>query len=118
MKGLKGMGCDVIINGGDAFLDAYCASMGSWTDVITGINHESVFSYIDWDTGAQTRASEEDRDYFTDYINRYGDQGAYIFLLEYVDNSDANRTLKSGIKNYCEEHNYLYYISDSIDLGY
>ncbi len=118
MKGLKGMGCDVIINGGDTFLDAYCASMGSWTDVITGINQESVFSYIDWETGALTRASDEDRDYFTDYINRYGDQGAYIFLLEYVDNSDANRTLKSGIKNYCEEHNYLYYISDSIDLGY
>ena len=118
MKGLKGMGCDVIINGGDTFLDAYCASMGSWTDVITGINQESVFSYIDWDTGALTRASDEDRDYFTDYITRYGDQGAYIFLLEYVDDTDENRTLKSGIKNYCEEHNYLYYISDSIDLGY
>ncbi|MBO7095876.1 MAG: endo alpha-1,4 polygalactosaminidase [Lachnospiraceae bacterium] len=117
MRGLKDMGCDVIINGGDAFLDAYCDSMGSWTDVITGINQESVFSYIDWDTGALTYASDEDREYFLDYIERYGDQGAYIFLLEYVDDVDEHRTLRSSIKNYCEEHDYLYYISDSIDLN-
>ncbi len=116
MKGLKGMGCDVIINGGDAFLDAYCASMGSWTDVITGINQESVFSYIDWDNDALTFASDEDREYFTGYIEKYGDQGAYIFLLEYVDDADEHRTLRSGIKNYCIDHDYLYYISDSIDL--
>ncbi|MCR5619698.1 MAG: endo alpha-1,4 polygalactosaminidase [Lachnospiraceae bacterium] len=116
MKGLKGMGCDVIINGGDAFLDAYCASMGSWTDVITGINQESVFSYIDWDTGALTRASEEDKEYFLDYIERYGDKGAYIFLLEYVDDIPENRTLSSAVANYCIDHDYLYYISDSIDL--
>ena len=117
MRGLKGMGCDVIINGGDAFLDAYCASMGSWTDVITGINQESVFSYIDWDNGSLTYATEEDKAYFRDYIERYGDQGAYIFLIEYVDNADEHRTLRSSIKNYCEEHDYLYYISDSIDLN-
>ena len=116
MKGLKGMGCDVIINGGDTFLDAYCTSGGAWTDVITGINQESVFSYIDWDNDSFTFASDEDREYFTDYIERYGDQGAYIFLIEYVDDADEHRTLRSGIKNYCEEHNYLYYISDSIDL--
>ena len=117
MRGLKSIGGEVIINGGDAFLDAYCDSMGSWTDVITGINQESVFSYIDWDTGALTYASDEDREYFLDYIERYGDQGAYIFLLEYVDDVDEHRTLRSSIKNYCEEHDYLYYISDSIDLN-
>lgn len=117
MRGLKDMGCDVIINGGDAFLDAYCDSMGSWTDVITGINQESVFSYIDWDTGALTYASDEDREYFLDYIERYGDQGAYIFLIEYVDDIPENRPLRSEIMNYSVEHNYLYYISDSIDLG-
>ena len=116
MRGLKDMGCDVIINGGDTFLDAYCDSMGSWTDVITGINQESVFSYIDWDTGALTYASEEDKEYFLDYIERYGDQGAYIFLIEYVDDIPENRPLRSEIMNYSVEHNYLYYISDSIDL--
>ena len=114
---LKDMGCDVIINGGDAFLDAYCDSMGSWTDVITGINQESVFSRIDWDTGALTYAYDEDREYFTDYIERYGNQGAYIFLLEYADDTIENYTLRYDIKEYCEEHNYLYYISDSIDLN-
>lgn len=117
MKGLRSMGCDVIINGGDCFLDAYCANLGSWTDVITGINQESVFSRIDWDTGALTYAYDDDREYFTDYIERYGNQGAYIFLLEYADDTTENYTLRYDIKEYCEAHNYLYYISDSIDLN-
>ena len=116
MQGLIATNLDVIINGGDVYLNAYCEAGGSWNEVITGINQESVFSYIDWDTGALTYASDEDKEYFLDYIERYGDKGAYIFLLEYVDDSPENRPLHGIIKDYCEEHNYLYYISDSIDL--
>ncbi|MBO6207678.1 MAG: endo alpha-1,4 polygalactosaminidase [Lachnospiraceae bacterium] len=118
MRGLKAMGCDVIINGGDAFLDAYTAQNGDWRDVITGINQECVFTAIDWEADALTAASEEDHEYFTDYIERYGDQGAYIFLLEYAEDTDANRTLQYDIRYYAEEHGYLYYISDSIDLDH
>ena len=117
MKGLRSMGCDVIINGGDYFLNAYCSYLGSWRDVITGINQESVFSRIDWDTGALTYAYDDDREYFKEYIERYGDQGASIFLLEYLDDVPQYYSLRSDIKAYCEEHNYMYYISDSIDLG-
>ena len=117
MKGLRSMGCDVIINGGDYFLNAYCANYGSWRDVITGINQESVFSRIDWDTGALTYAYDDDREYFKEYIERYGNQGAKIFLLEYLDDIPEYRSLRNDIKAYCEEHNYMYYISDSIDLG-
>ncbi len=106
----------MIINGGDAFLDAYTAQNGDWRDVITGINQECVFTAIDWEADALTAASEEDHEYFTDYIERYGDQGAYIFLLEYAEDTDANQTLRYDIRYYAEEHGYLYYISDSIDL--
>ena len=56
------------------------------------------------------------REYFTEYIEKYGDQGACIFVIEYVDDNPVNATLKKEIKKYCKEHNYLLYISDSINL--
>ena len=90
MKGLMQTGKKVIINGGDTFLDAWCEQKGPWNDVITGINQESVLSYI----------------------TRYGDQGAEIFLLEYSKDSE----LIKAIRQFCEEHGYLYYVSDSIEL--
>ena len=38
MMGLRDFGLEVIINGGDTFLDAYCEKYSSWEDIITGIN--------------------------------------------------------------------------------
>ncbi len=115
MEGLKDMGCEVIINGGDAFLDAYTDNIGHWTDVITGINQECVFTSIDWEKGKLTAATEEDRTYFTDYIEKYGDMGAYIFLTEYVEDTDST-AIREEIKNYCIAKDYLYYISGSVGL--
>ena len=66
---------------------------------------------------ALTYASAEDREYFTKYIEKYGSQGANIFLLEYVDDIPGNRVLRDEIKAYCKERGYLYYISDSISLS-
>ena len=116
MKGLRATGVSVILNGGDAFLDAYTQKMGPWSDVVTGINQECVYTRIDWDEDALVAAKDEDREYFTEYIEKYGDQGACIFVIEYVDDNPVNAALKKEIKKYCKEHNFLLYISDSINL--
>ena len=116
MRGLRQMGCEVIINGGDAFLDAYCEKMGKWQDVITGINQECVFTAINFEDDSYMAASEEDQKYFTDYIEKYADQGAYIYLIEYAPEIPANRPLRYNIKYYSEEHKFLYYIADSFKL--
>ena len=116
LKGLKQMGVEVIINGGDAFLDAYTESVGPWTDVISGINQECVFTGIDWDEDALVIADEEDKEYFTEYIEKYASQGAYIYLIEYAGDDRKYWDVTYDIKEYCINHNFLYYISDSIDL--
>ncbi len=116
MKGLRSMGCDVIINGGDTFLDAYTEKIGAWSDVITGINQECVFTRIDWEEDRLTAALDEDREYFTDYIEKYAALGAKIFLLEYADESPENEALESRIATYCREQGFLYYISNSVNL--
>jgi hypothetical protein len=112
MRALTGTGKAVLINGGDVFLDAYCAGGGTWSDVITGINQESVFSAILWDEGGFAAAPEEDRAYFTDYIERYAAQGADVYLLEYT----RDRALIAEIEAYCEKKGFACYISDSVEL--
>ena len=112
MKGLKATGKKVIINSGDTFMDAYCEQGGKWDDVISGINQESVFSTILWDEGTFGTAEPEDHEYFVSYIDRYGSQGAEIYLLEYTTDEE----LVKEIKAFCEERGYTYYVADSIEL--
>ena len=112
MKGLKATGKKVIINSGDTFLDTYCEQGGKWDDVISGINQESVFSTILWDEGTFGTAEPEDHEYFVSYIDRYGSQGAEIYLLEYT----VDEELVKEIKAFCEERGYTYYVADSIEL--
>lgn len=112
MKGLVQTGRKVIINGGDTFLDAFCEQKGTWDEVITGINQESVFSAILWDEEKFGTAEAEDREYFTSYVTRYGTLGAEIYLLEYTTDAELIRE----IDGFCKEHGYTYYVSDSVEL--
>ena len=112
MRALVGTGRAVLINGGDAYLDAYCGSGGSWEDVITGINQETVFSKILWDGDRFGKASREDRAYFTDYVERYAAMGADIYLLEYTKSGP----LKAKIDAYCRKNGFVCYVSDSVEL--
>ena len=112
MRSLINTGKIVLINGGDAYLDAYCGGGGQWSDVITGINQETVFSKILWDGDRFGTASPEDHAYFRDYIERYADKGADIYLLEYTRDSRLIRE----IREYCRKNGFKYYVSDSVEL--
>jgi hypothetical protein len=112
MHALIDTGKPVLINGGDTFVDAYCAGSGQWDEIMTGINQECVFSKILWNEDSFGEASEEDREYFTDYIQRYAAKGADIYLLEYT----KSEALTEKIEKYCQENGFEYYISDSIEL--
>ena len=83
--------------------------------MITGINQEMVFTYMDWDNN-MLRARVGDCDemkYYKEYIEKYADLGAYIFLLEYTDNAG----IEKRVQDYCLDKPYFnYYISDSLEL--
>ena len=113
MKGLVATGKEVIMNGGDAFIEGYTENGGDFRDVITGINQESVFTRIDWETGSFHGSFKEDREYFLEHLEKYSKMGADIYLLEYT----SNPFISIRVKNYCKKHGYKYYISDSLDLG-
>ena len=112
MQALVATGKDVIINSGDCFMDAWCEQGGTWDQVITGINQESVFSSILWDEDKFGRQEEEDHEYFVSYITRYGDIGAKIFLLEYTLDGE----LVQEIDEFCREHGFIYFVSHTLEL--
>lgn len=112
MQGLIATDLDVIINGGDVYLNAYCEAGGSWNEVITGINQETVFSKITWNGDVFGSNSKDDREYFGEYVEKYAALGADIYLLEYTKDSK----LIKEIDSYCKEHGFKYYISDSVEL--
>ena len=102
----------VIINGGDAFVMEYKERYGRLTDIMTGVNQESVWSRIDFDTGKFSVQKKSDRNYFMKYVETCDSQGLDVYLLEYT----KSKTLKSKIKKYCRQKHFHYYISDSIEL--
>jgi hypothetical protein len=112
MTAMVGTGKAVLINSGNEYLDDYCEDGGDWEDVITGICQESVFSRILWDEDRFGEALPEDREYFMEYIEKYGAQGADVYLIEYTDSDE----LVKKVDKYCREKGFHYYISDSLAL--
>ena len=100
MEGLSDGGEDVIINGGDTFVDEYSRKKGSPTTIACGINQESVFTNHDSDN--------ESKEYFMDYIERYSAMGMDIYLTEYT----SDKKLINEIKAYCQKNDFLYFITD------
>ena len=112
LKHLMTFGKPVIINGGDVYVMEYKAHHGKLSDIMTGVNQESVWSKIDFDTGEFSKQKTKDRKYFQKYVETCDREGITVYLLEYT----KDRELKNKIKKYCQKRHFHYYISDSIEL--
>lgn len=112
LQGLRATGREVLLNGGDFFLTAYCDAGGDWSELITGINQETVFTRILWDTGTFDRADPEDQAYFAAYVERFAAAGAEVYLLEYTDDPG----LAKEIEAYCAEQGFFCYVSRTLEL--
>ena len=112
LNSLTATGAAVIINGGDTFVTAYAECYGSVADILTGVNQETVFSRINFDSGMFGRAADEDHAYFMDYLERVAGWGGKVYLLEYT----TDNALINEITAYCAKNGFDFYISDSIEL--
>ena len=102
----------VIINGGDTYVMEFMDMHGSAHQIMTGVNQESVWGKFDFETGNYIAQSKDNREYFESYVEACRDDGADVYLLEYT----TDFVLKWKIKKYCANNQFLYYISDSIEL--
>ena len=116
LQGLKSLNTYVCINGGDAYVTEYMERNGVFRDVADGVNQESVFSSIDWDSPAEDRQfsqnDPEEREYFQQYIETVAEAGGDVYLLEYTKDPELIRK----IRKYCGEKGFLFYVSDSLEL--
>lgn len=102
----------VIINGGDTYVTEYSERYGAIDHIMTGVNQESVWSAIDFDKGTFYEQTKETRDYYCKYLEACQADGMDVYLLEYT----TDKKLIQKIKKYCNEHDFHFYISNSLEL--
>ena len=102
----------VIINGGDTYVTKYRDRYGTIDHIMTGVNQESVWSAIDFDKGTFYEQTKETRDYYCKYLEACQADGMDVYLLEYT----TDKKLIPKIKKYCNEHDFHFYISNSLEL--
>ena len=102
----------VIINGGDTYVTEYRERYGTIDHIMTGVNQESVWSAIDFDKGTFYEQTKETRDYYCNYLEACQADGMDVYLLEYT----TDKKLIQKIKKYCNEHDFHFYISNSLEL--
>ena len=102
----------VIINGGDTYVTEYRERYGAIDHIMTGVNQESVWSAIDFDKGTFYEQTRETRDYYCKYLEACQADGMDVYLLEYT----TDKKLIPKIKKYCNEHDFHFYISNSLEL--
>ena len=102
----------VIINGGDTYVTEYSERYGDIDHIMTGVNQESVWSAIDFDKGTFYEQTKETRDYYCNYLEACQADGMDVYLLEYT----TDKKLIQKIKKYCNEHDFHFYVSNSLEL--
>ena len=90
----------------------YRERYGAIDQIMTGVNQESVWSSIDFDSGTFREQTRETRDYFCKYLEMCKADGVEVYLLEYT----TNQKLIQKIKEYCKEQDFHFYISSSLEL--
>ena len=102
----------VIINGGDTYVTEYSERYGAIDHIMTGVNQESVWSAIDFDKGTFYEQTKETRDYYCNYLEACQADGMDVYLLEYT----TDKKLIQKIKKYCNEHDFHFYVSNSLEV--
>ena len=113
LQNLVQYGKPVLINGGDVFITKTVLDADKPLSVITGVNQESVFTSINFDSGTFLRQDAENNQYYMDYLLRCKAAGLDVYLTEY-----ANKTsnIENEIKPFCDKNGFQYFISSTIEL--
>ncbi len=111
MKKLGESKLPITINGGDEYVKRLIDDGKS--QLINGVNQECVFSSIeDYDENLFSRNDNDTTAYYTEYLKICKSAGLDVSLTEYTRDDG----LAAEIREYCDKHGYIYYISNSVEL--
>lgn len=101
----------LLINGGDTFVTR-CIEEGSAKALFDGVNQETVFTAIDFETETFHRQAAEETAYFQDYLQTVKAAGLQVCLLEY----GADATLSETVDAYCAANGFVWYNAKTLNL--
>ena len=103
---------EVILNSGNEFVEDYFQQNKEVASILTGVNQETVFSSINFETGTFGRQSSSETAYFLEYLEQLDALGKDVYLLEYT----TDPALKEQIRKFAKQKQWDYDISESIEL--
>lgn len=112
LKGLKELNTYISINGGDSFVREYYFNNGNLDLIMDALNQETVFTKINFKFKTFSQANKYDREYYQEYISLVNKCEKDVYLLEYT----RRESIAKKIKQYCDDNNFYYYISPSLEL--
>jgi len=111
ISGIKSTQKKIIINGGETFIRKWLESDASGT-LIDGINQESIYTSYDFDKNRCIKNTDENIEYYTEYLLSAADRGLKIYVIEYADSF----LIKKKAYSYSKKYNFTCYVSPNIEL--
>lgn len=102
----------LIANGGYEFFNDSLDNDIDVSNLVYGVNHESIFSKIDFNNNELIENDKEDCDFLLNHIDRLNENGVNVYIIEYT----SNKKLRKKISRYYTKKGYSYYITDNIEL--
>ena len=112
LKALRNKNTPVIINGGDTFVTKYSHTHKNLHRILTGVNQECIFTFIDFKHNTTTSQKPSVRKFFLSYLSKLKKYKVKIYLLEYT----KQIYIINKIRAYCNKRKYTFYISPDIEL--
>lgn len=101
----------LLINGGDCFVTR-CLEEETAGTLFDGVNQETVFTAIDFETETFGVQRAEETAYFQAYLQSVKQAGLQVYLLEY----GADERLSQTVYAYCAENGFTWYNAATLDL--
>lgn len=111
LSDIKALDKKVVINGGDAFVTTYLQEAHA-SVIFDAVNQENVYTCYDFDNQICMENNEEERTYFTDYLDAVKQNGCEVYVLEFAT-EDA---IREQAYTYAKEHDYICFVSKNIEL--
>lgn len=109
---LKSSNMDVIINGGDFFVQEYIASGEQNGRIFDGVNQEDVYTNYNFEEKKFEINIGENQEYYRKYLEDLLHKGYDVYVLEYTDKKE----IRDKAVEYAEDNGFTVYVSDNIDL--
>lgn len=110
LRYVKSKDKNIMINGGYQFVKEYFES--GEKSLFDGVNQESIYTEYDFIKNCCIKNDEENREFFTEYLDLVLENDCKAYVLEYATDPD----IRKEANEYAFEHGYICYISENIEL--